>query len=49
MRNLTIKREKSFLGLRLFKVETGSMIPKYNINDVIKMARYIENSGDTNG
>ncbi len=27
--------EKSFLGLRLFKVETGSMIPKYNINDVI--------------
>lgn len=27
--------EKSFLGYRLFKVETGSMIPKYNINDVI--------------
>ena len=27
--------EKSFLGLRLFKVETGSMIPKYNINDVL--------------
>lgn len=27
--------EKSFFGYRLFKVETGSMIPKYNINDVI--------------
>lgn len=27
--------EESFMGYRLFKVETGSMIPKYNINDVI--------------
>ena len=27
--------EKTFLGFRLFKVETGSMIPKYNIGDVI--------------
>ena len=27
--------EKSFLGYRLFRVETGSMIPKYLINDVI--------------
>lgn len=27
--------EKSFLGYRLFKIETGSMIPKYNVNDVI--------------
>lgn len=27
--------ETSFLGFRLFKVETGSMIPKYNINDVL--------------
>ena len=27
--------EDSFMGYRLFKVETGSMIPKYNINDVI--------------
>ena len=30
--------EKSFFGYRLFKVETGSMIPKYNINDVILVA-----------
>ena len=27
--------EKSFFGYRLFKIETGSMIPRYNINDVI--------------
>lgn len=27
--------ENSFSGLRIFKIETGSMIPKYNINDVI--------------
>lgn len=27
--------EKSFLGFRLFRVETGSMIPKYKIGDVI--------------
>lgn len=27
--------EKTFLGFRLFRVETGSMIPKYNIGDVI--------------
>lgn len=27
--------EKSFLGFRLFRVETGSMIPKYQIGDVI--------------
>ena len=27
--------EKSFLGYRLFKIETGSMVPKYKINDVI--------------
>lgn len=27
--------EKAFLGYRIFKVETGSMIPKYNIGDVI--------------
>lgn len=27
--------EESFMGYRLFKVESGSMIPKYNINDVI--------------
>ena len=27
--------EKSFLGYRLFKVETGSMFPKYKVNDVI--------------
>ena len=27
--------EKSFFGLRIFMVRTGSMIPKYNIGDVI--------------
>ena len=27
--------EKSFLGFRIFKVETGSMIPKYQVGDVI--------------
>lgn len=27
--------EKAFLGLRLFRVQTGSMIPKYQIGDVI--------------
>lgn len=27
--------EKGFLGLRIFRVQTGSMIPKYNIGDVI--------------
>lgn len=27
--------EKSFLGFRIFRVQTGSMIPKYNIGDVI--------------
>ena len=27
--------EESFLGYRLFKIETGSMVPKYKINDVI--------------
>lgn len=27
--------EKSFLGYRLFKIETGSMVPKYKVNDVI--------------
>lgn len=27
--------DKAFLGFRLFKVETGSMIPKYLIGDVI--------------
>jgi len=27
--------EKSFLGFRIFRVETGSMIPKYQIGDVI--------------
>ena len=27
--------DKSFLGFRLYKVETGSMIPKYEIGDVI--------------
>lgn len=27
--------EKSFLGYRIFRVETGSMIPKYQIGDVI--------------
>lgn len=27
--------EQAFLGLRLFRVQTGSMIPKYQIGDVI--------------
>lgn len=27
--------EKSFLGLRIFRVQTGSMVPKYQIGDVI--------------
>ena len=27
--------EKTFLGFRLFKVETGSMVPKYQVGDVI--------------
>lgn len=27
--------EKAFLGFRLFRVQTGSMIPKYNVGDVI--------------
>lgn len=27
--------EKGFLGLRIFRVETGSMVPKYQIGDVI--------------
>ena len=27
--------EKAFLGFRIFRVETGSMIPKYQIGDVI--------------
>ena len=27
--------EKAFLGFRLFRVQTGSMIPKYQIGDVI--------------
>lgn len=27
--------KESFLGFRLFRVQTGSMIPKYNIGDVI--------------
>lgn len=27
--------ENSFLGFRIFRVETGSMIPKYQIGDVI--------------
>lgn len=27
--------ENAFLGFRIFKVETGSMIPKYQIGDVI--------------
>lgn len=27
--------EKSFLGYRIFRVQTGSMIPKYEIGDVI--------------
>lgn len=29
------ENEKAFLGLRLFRVQTGSMIPKYEIGDVI--------------
>ena len=29
------KNENTFLGFRIFKVETGSMIPKYQIGDVI--------------
>ena len=29
------KNETAFLGFRIFKVETGSMIPKYQIGDVI--------------
>ena len=29
------KDEKSFLGFRLYRVETGSMIPKYEIGDAI--------------
>lgn len=36
---ITVQRisnnEKSFFGARLFKIESGSMIPRYNINDVI--------------
>lgn len=31
------KNEKSFLGYRIYKVETGSMIPVYKIGDVILM------------
>ena len=27
--------EKSFLGFRIFRVQTGSMIPVYNVGDVI--------------
>ena len=27
--------DKAFLGLRIFRVQTGSMIPKYQIGDVI--------------
>ncbi len=27
--------EKSFLGFRIFRVQTGSMIPKYQVGDVI--------------
>lgn len=27
--------EKAFMGYRIFRVQTGSMIPKYNIGDVI--------------
>lgn len=27
--------EKAFLGFRIFRIETGSMIPKYQIGDVI--------------
>ena len=29
------KNETAFLGFRIFRVETGSMIPKYQIGDVI--------------
>lgn len=29
------KNENAFLGFRVFRVETGSMIPKYKIGDVI--------------
>lgn len=29
------KNEHSFLGFRIFLVETGSMVPKYNVGDVI--------------
>jgi len=29
------KNENAFLGFRIFRVETGSMIPKYQIGDVI--------------
>lgn len=32
--NIT-RNEKTFLGYRIFRVETGSMIPKYQIGDVI--------------
>lgn len=32
--NLT-QNEKSFFGFRLFRVQTGSMIPKYQVGDVI--------------
>lgn len=29
------KNDKSFLGFRIFRVQTGSMIPKYQVGDVI--------------
>lgn len=29
------ENEKAFLGFRLFRVQTGSMIPKYQVGDVI--------------
>ena len=29
------KNEKAFLGFRIFRVQTGSMIPKYQVGDVI--------------
>lgn len=32
--NLT-QNEKAFLGIRIFRVQTGSMIPKYQVGDVI--------------
>ena len=32
--NLT-QNEKAFLGFRIFRVQTGSMIPKYQVGDVI--------------